>query len=134
MKNKIDFYPKPTKCVHCGGKVIYTSNEVLYGRTYGNGKCYYCTSCGASVGTHNKHPQEPLGMLATPAMKSWKKLCHSLFDPVWKEKHISRSLAYKRLAQKLHIPQSECHFGHFDEDRLKEAWMVLKEPDWYKEV
>lgn len=128
----IDKYPIPKTCPHCGGKVIFTTNDVLYGRTYGNGKCYYCTNCGASVGTHGKAPKQPLGMLATPAMKGWKKNCHNLFDSVWKSGKLKRGQAYKRLAKALDIPQNECHFGHFDEPMLIKAWNILKQPDWWE--
>ncbi|MCC9083720.1 DUF3268 family zinc-finger domain-containing protein [Enterococcus faecium] len=80
----------PDNCPYCGANVIWASNEILYGKVYGNGKCYYCTGCGASVGAHTNRPKEPLGILATPPMKRWKKLCHSLFDPVWKSRQIIR--------------------------------------------
>lgn len=35
----------PDNCPYCGAKVIWTSNEILYGKVYGNGKCYYCLWC-----------------------------------------------------------------------------------------
>lgn len=122
----------PDNCPYCGAKVIWTSNEILYGKVYGNGKCYYCTGCGASVGAHKNRPKEPLGILATPPMKRWKKLCHSLFDPVWKSRQISRGELYSVLACKLGIPKEDCHFGHFNEEQLKRAWQVIKEPNWWR--
>lgn len=55
----------PTVCNLCGGKVIFTSNGILYGgREFGSGKCYYCTLCHASVGTHEPEPDKAKGILA----------------------------------------------------------------------
>lgn len=49
---------KPKICNICNGKVIFTSNSLIYGREYGSGKMYYCTECGAYVGTHIPRPEE----------------------------------------------------------------------------
>ena len=46
----ICLYPKT--CNICGGEVIYTTNDKIYGKRYGSGYCYLCTNCGAYVGTH----------------------------------------------------------------------------------
>ena len=76
----------PTKCNICGGRVIYTSNSRIYGREYGSGYCYLCQSCGAYVGTHKPRPREAFGILADERMRNGKKMCHSLFDPLWQGK------------------------------------------------
>lgn len=60
-KSKIDL--KPKKCNLCGGDVIYTSNKIIYGKEYGNGKMYYCTKCHAFVGTHKHEPWKAEGIL-----------------------------------------------------------------------
>lgn len=123
----------PTKCNMCGGKVIYTSNLVIYGKEYGSGKCYYCTNCGAYVGTHIPRPEEAFGILANEEMREMKKKCHNLFDELWKNeptgkrKHLARKRAYRDLAEKLNIPVQECHFGYFDMDMLNKAYEILKE-------
>lgn len=123
---------KPTKCNICGKKtVIYTSNKVIYGKEYGSGKCYYCTNCGAYVGTHKPRPDEALGLLATKEMRDMKMRCHDLFDAMWrnienkKEQHKARNKAYKRLARELNIPVEECHFGWFDMNMLTKAYDIL---------
>lgn len=121
----MDLYP--TICNLCGGKVIYTSNSVIYGREYGSGKCYLCTNCGAYVGTHKPRPKEALGLLANKEMREMKVKCHSLFDERWKsKKHKSRRKAYEQLANQLKIPVSECHFGYFDMDMLNKAYEILR--------
>lgn len=57
--SKINLYPEV--CNLCGGKVIYTDNKNIYhGKSYGSGKCYICTNCGAYVGTHKPRPKEAI--------------------------------------------------------------------------
>ena len=88
---KIDLHPK--KCNICGGLVIYTNNNLIYGKSYGSGKCYLCTQCGSYVGTHEPRPTEALGLLADSQMRTLKKKCH--FRRIlelwfqWKTKKIS---------------------------------------------
>jgi hypothetical protein len=78
----IDLFP--TKCNLCSGTVEYVTNAKVYGKEYGSGKCYLCTSCGAYVGTHKPRPKEALGLLANEPMRKGKTLCHELFDSKWK--------------------------------------------------
>lgn len=128
----IDHYPIPITCPYCGSPVIFTSNAVIYGREYGNGRCYKCTSCDAYVGVHDR-TNIPLGRLANRELRELKMKCHSLFDPVWKlNKSIKREHAYRCLADVLGIPMNECHFGWFDRDMLLKTLFVLGQTDWYK--
>lgn len=126
----IDLFP--TKCNICGGKVIYTSNAMIYRKEYGSGRMYYCTNCGSYVGTHKPRPKEAMGILANADMREMKKQCHSLFDNKWinqptaRKKYIARQKAYKDLAEKLNISIVDCHFGHFDMDMLNKAYAVLR--------
>ena len=132
---KIDKVVIPSECPFCGGEVVYTSNAALYGREYGNGKCYMCRKCHASTGTH-PHPneQEALGVLANKEMKELKKQCHALLDPIWKgeTRVMSRGAVYRKLARRMHIPMEACHVGHFDTARLKQALEILNETGWYE--
>jgi len=108
---KIDLHPK--KCNICGGLVIYTNNNLIYGKSYGSGKCYLCTQCGSYVGTHEPRPTEALGLLADSQMRTLKKKCHSIFDEFWncgsngKQRRYLRNMAYKRLATMMRIPLEE---------------------------
>ncbi len=124
----IDKYP--TTCNLCGGKVIYTSNAQIYGKEYGSGKCYLCTSCGAYVGTHKPRPREALGLLADARMRAGKQMCHAVFDSKWKGKpkaHKKRQDLYRWLAQRMDIPIDDCHFGYFDLTQLRKAYKILLE-------
>lgn len=118
----------PTVCNLCGGKVIYTSNQILYGRETGSGRCYYCTKCGANVGTHVSRPTEAYGLLSDKAMQMYRQNCHRLFDNLWKgakNKRKMRSCLYGWLAAKMGVDTSDSHFGFFDLEQLKEAERIL---------
>ena len=123
----------PTKCNLCGGKVIFTSNARIYGKKYGSGKCYLCTSCGAYVGTHKPRPDEAMGILADAEMREMKRKCHEIFDRLWKwastgkKRHMLRKMAYSTLAEKMNIPVEQCHFGYFDMNQLKVAYQNVLE-------
>lgn len=125
----IDLFP--TKCNLCGGDVIYASNAEIYRREYGSGKMYYCTNCGAYVGTHKPRPKEALGILANEEMRDMKKKCHELFDKQWIKypdarcRRKAREKSYKDLAVKLNISVDDCHFGYFDIDMLNKAYEIL---------
>lgn len=120
----------PTKCNICQGRVIYTSNATIYGRQYGSGYCYYCTECGAYVGTHEPRPKEAMGLLADREMREMKIKCHELFDSFWKtlktgRGKMRRSL-YQRLANQMHLSIGDCHFGYFGSEELNIAYIILQ--------
>ena len=118
---------QPSVCNICGGRVIHTTNDKIYnGRKYGNGYCYLCTNCWASVGTHKDNPQIALGILANKEMKNLKIKCHDLFDSFWTTSK-QRKKEYKWLADQLGISVQECHFGYFDLDMLNKALVILQE-------
>lgn len=128
----------PTKCNLCGGKVVYIRNDKIYGKLYGSGYCYYCTECGAYVGTHIPMQKQAMGLLANKEMRMLKVRCHSIFDNIWKhegtfkKRRKKRRECYKRLAAALGIEENECHFGYFDIDMLLRALKVLEL--WNKEM
>lgn len=125
---QVCLYPK--FCNICGGKVEYIENKLIYGKRYGSGYAYRCTSCGAYVGTHEPRPKQALGILANKEMRNWKMKCHDLFDSFWKgQKNPQRKRkdCYAWLAEKLGISISQCHFGYFDLDTLKRAYEIIVE-------
>lgn len=123
----IDLYP--TTCNLCNGKVIYISNAKIYGRQYGSGYCYYCTECGAYVGTHKPWPRKAMGILANSEMRAMKIRCHTLFDSMWKDSGAGRTKRRKRLyahlAELMSIPVCDCHFGYFTMEQLRQAYNIL---------
>lgn len=117
---------RPTACNICGGKVEYISNKQIYGKPYGIGYCYYCTNCGAYVGTHRARPKEAFGILANKEMRQMKMKCHDIFDSMWNTCDQRKQL-YKWLAKALKIKVEDCHFGYFDIDMLNKAHKILVE-------
>ena len=117
-------------CPYCGGKVIYTNNSVLYhGTSYGNGCCYYCTNCHASVGVHSTGDYKtPLGILATREMRPLKMKAHRLFDKYWRVYKYDRNKVYRALALEMGIEPEQCHFGWFSTKDLRRAIHILQ--DW----
>lgn len=130
---KVDSYPVPDFCPYCGSFVVFTSNAAVYGKEYGNGKCYKCASCDAYVGVHTG-TTIPLGRLADQRLRSFKKMAHRQFDAAWKSGKTTRSRAYKCLAYFLGIPLHECHIGWFDEKTTCKVIELTTIPNWYQDV
>lgn len=122
-KRHIHRYSLPKQCPDCGGNVVLTRNSKIYGRSYGSGWCYYCTGCGARVGTH-PGTKLPLGRLSNAECRALKQDCHRLFDRLWKTGR-ERQAAYRWLARKMNLPVSQCHFGWFDKAQLLRAKQIL---------
>lgn len=59
--------------------------------------------CGAFVGTHHKtkNKLKPLGFLATPEVKKWRKIIHTTLDPLWRNKLIRRGKAYAHISREI---------------------------------
>ncbi len=61
-----------------------------------------CETCCAFVGVHkNDYRNRPLGFLATPEVKVWRKNIHAILDPLWSTKKITRSQAYAYISNRL---------------------------------
>lgn len=120
----IQFEKRPQICHFCGGKVEFTSNSKIYGKEYGNGKCYLCINCRAYVGVHTGSTVA-LGILANDEMRKKKIKCHYLFDKMWGGT-LRRNQLYSKLADEMKIERSHCHFGHFDTEELDKAYEILQ--------
>ena len=125
-KNNIDVLPIPKKCRYCGSTVILTSNAEIYGKEYGNGKCYLCINCRAYVGVHTG-TNIPLGTLADKNLRTLRNTAHNLFDTLWKGKNktMTRYNAYKWLSNKIGLKIEETHIGWFDEEQCKKVINLL---------
>lgn len=120
----IKYEKRPKKCPYCGGEVKYTSNAEIYGKEYGNGRCYLCKNCDAYTGVHN-NTDVALGILANKEMRKLKNECHNLFDKLWTNR-TERNEYYYKLSKIMNTTREHCHFGHFDTEELKQALKILK--------
>jgi len=80
--------------------------------------CSNWPKCDAYVGCQ-KGTKKPLGRLANPELRFWKKQAHEKFDKLWKGGIMNRSRAYTWLSRTLNIPLDECHIGMFDIEQCK---------------
>lgn len=62
-----------------------------------------CDGCGNHVGCHwrTKEPTRPLGVIATPEIKSARQHLHRLIDPIWQSGRMRRGQLYARITDAL---------------------------------
>lgn len=72
---------------------------------------------------------EPGSSLAKARMAA-----HAAFDPLWKSGEMSRSGAYRWLANQLRIRPDDCHIVYFDEDMCQKVVNVCNLRDFQKMV
>lgn len=114
--------PSPT-C--CGGPARLTSGVALFVHRSDlwHRLWWTCDACDARVGCHPGTDQ-PLGTLATPALRAARVRAHAVFDALWKHDGWRRSSAYRWAAHRLGLTYDQMHIGLLDEDgcrRLIEA-------------
>jgi len=110
-----------------GGEAIYPNRPDLFDL-----KFWQCAPCEAYVGCHKKgaliasHPKKkfsngtvPLGRLANAELRASKSRAHWAFDPLWKGGPMTRTAAYRWLADELGIPLERCHIGEFDVNQCR---------------
>ncbi len=109
---------KPTICRYCGSKVVFTSNAEIYGKEYGQGKCYLCRNCRAFVGVH-PGSEIPLGTLANDELRQYRKEAHYWFDQIWRKprKIATRHGAYGMLAKHLGLKREDTHIAMFEKEQ-----------------
>lgn len=115
------------------GEVIYEHRPDLYKK-----KFWMCFECDAYVGCHEAGKgygdgTRPLGRLANRELRALKSAVHELFDPIWRNNHMTRRKAYSWLARQMGIHFDKCHVGMFDEKQCYDAiaacsnWKVAQE-------
>jgi hypothetical protein len=102
------------------GEAIYPHREDLFNLTF-----YSCDPCGAYVGCHGTS-NKPLGRLANAQLRQAKSAAHRAFDPLWRNKIMTRQKAYKWLAQSLQINGKNCHIGMFDVKQCEKVIELVK--------
>ena len=112
----------PRICRYCGNPVVFTSNAEVYGKEYGNGKCYLCRNCGAYVGVHTG-TCTPLGTMANDNLRMWRKFAHTEFDRLWKgpDRVTTRGNAYSKLAESLGLRKCDTHIALFEMEQCQQT-------------
>jgi len=64
---------------------------------------WQCNFCGNYVGCHrrSKSKTKPLGCIPTKELRNARSHIHALMDPLWKNKHVTRSSIYAYLSEKM---------------------------------
>ena len=116
------------KCPYCDRDAELITGDKLYPRRADlyTKKFYYCPHDDAYVGCH-VGTSAPLGRLANAELRAEKVKTHALFDPIWKSTMMSRTDAYKWLAEQMGLSVANCHIGMFDVDQCKKAQLIILE-------
>lgn len=107
-------------CPYCGSSSDLVTGRKVYRhrRDLWDLKFWYCDRGheAAFVGCHKDNPDNtPLGRLANAELRKAKSAAHKAFDPLWKDRQMTRSEAYQWLANELGLTKEEAHIGWFDE-------------------
>lgn len=109
-------------CGYCHKPAMLTTGKKVYPwrPDLADKPMYACFDCNAWVGCH-PGTTISLGRLANKESRHLKMLAHEAFDPLWKEKKLTRSQAYKWLREAMGLSKKECHIGLMSDDDLKRA-------------
>lgn len=123
LKRVKDPLPPPIACRYCNGQVRLVQNAVIYkGRSYGKWPyVYLCNGCWAYIGLH-PDTDIPLGTLANRALRDARNRTKAIFQNYLSDAGMSRTTAYRWLADQMGIEVSSCHFGWFEQsdcDRVR---------------
>lgn len=114
----------PEICRYCGGVVRLVPAHAVYGMAAAKRlklqkeKFYQCQNCNARVGCH-KGTDRPLGNLANEVLRLKRMETHQVYDAFWKRKGMTRTQAYKWLAEQLQLSESRAHIGSFEMDQCQ---------------
>ena len=115
----------PEICRYCGGVIRLVPAEQVYGASskrlgLEGEMLYQCQNCNARVGCH-KGSARPLGDVANEVLRLKRIETHRIFDAYWKSQHMTRTGAYKWLAQQMRLPVKLTHIGGFEMDQCQEV-------------
>lgn len=135
-RKRAEYELHPSVCNVCGShNVVYTGNDMIYGKKYGNGWCYLCTDCYSFVGTHKNAPEIALGILADKDLRDLRKKCHTeserLYKPDLKIGRTKRRTAlYFILGQWLKMSTEQMHFAKMEKADLEDALSFMRLVDF----
>ncbi len=128
---------KHPPCIECGKPSLLVTGGEVYPRRRDlwEKQIWRCPRCMAYVGCH-PGTQDSLGYPAGPETRRARMLLHNdKLDPLWRKESakkagkpppkLKRNDVYTFLARSLGIDREECHTGHFDIERCRDAWRAL---------
>ena len=121
----------PEICRYCGGIVRLVPAEQVYGEAVKRlglegESLYQCQNCNARVGCH-RGTERPLGNVANEMLRLKRIETHQIFDAFWQNRGMTRSQAYKWLAQQMDLPTRQAHIGGFEMDQCQQVKDLCEE-------
>lgn len=98
-------------CTYCRGRARLDDTDR---------RIWICDPCQAWVGCH-KNTFKPLGTLANQELRMARLQAHAVFDQLWKYGAMTRTSAYKWLANQMAMTRNQCHIALFDLEQCKQA-------------
>ena len=80
-----------------------------------NSSLDYDDDDGSYGGRRRRYRNTPRAT-AGSALARARVAAHTAFDPLWQDRYMTRSDAYRWLAARLGVPPRDCHILYFDED------------------
>lgn len=114
----------PEICRYCGGIVRLVPARMIYGAEAAKRlklereMIYQCQNCNARVGCH-KGTTCPLGNLANEVLRLKRMETHQVYDAFWKRSGMTRTQAYKWLAEQMNLTEDRAHIGSFEMDQCQ---------------
>ncbi len=120
----------PTICRYCGGVIRLVPAKKIYGASTDrlgltDENIYLCQNCNARVGCH-KGTNRPLGNVANEVLRLKRRETHQVFDALWKELGMSRTQAYKWLANRMELSERNAHIGGCEMDQCQQVIDLCK--------
>lgn len=103
------------RCPYCGSPAILKDASYVYGDKSRGGRVYVCSHyprCDSYVGVH-PGTNLPKGTLANKELRLKRIQAHQIFDQIWKQKILTKADAYRWIADKFCLNDSQAHIGHF---------------------
>lgn len=77
------------------------------------GPAWKCTPCDAYIRCY-AGTTRPLGSLADAETREWRSRAHAALDALWRDGGMSRSAAYRWMAEAMGLTEAEAHIGRMD--------------------
>ena len=112
-------------CRYCGGVIRLIPAKAVYGESterlsMTHEHIYQCQNCNARVGCH-KGTTRALGNVANEVLRLKRIEAHRTFDALWKSGRMTRTEAYRWLAEAMGLRPDRAHIGGFKMDQCQKA-------------